>query len=126
MRYLLDTNIVIFAIIASNGALLERLSMCDQDDLVTSAIVYAEIAYGSKHGKPPPLEILDAFLQDIPILPFDEAAGVAYASLRFKRASYDRLIAAHAISQKLTLITQDAHHFADMPGLGVENWTLPL
>ena len=117
VKYLLDSNIIIAAIIASSSVLRDRLGMCDEDDIVTSAIVYAEVAHGSRHGKPPPLDLLGAFLQDIPVLPFDEAAGVAYASLPFLRASYDRLIAAHALSRGLTVVTQNVRHFADVPSL---------
>jgi tRNA(fMet)-specific endonuclease VapC len=43
--------------------------------------------------------------------------------LPFRRASYDRLIAAHALSLDLTLITNNEGDFADVPGLRVENWT---
>lgn len=123
MKYLLDTNIVIMAIDGTNHALRDRMAMCDEDDIVTSAIAYAEIAHGSLHGKPPPLDLLKKFLEDIPVLPFDQAAGDSYSSLPFLRASYDRLIAAHALSLGLTLVTQNVRHFADAPGLMVENWT---
>jgi tRNA(fMet)-specific endonuclease VapC len=126
VKYLLDSNIIIAAIAASSAALRERLAMCDEDDVVTSAIVYAEVAHGSRNNKPPSLDLLDEFLQDVPVLPFDEVAGSAYAALPFLRASYDRLIAAHALSRGLTVVTQNVRHFADVPGLKVENWTLPL
>jgi tRNA(fMet)-specific endonuclease VapC len=48
---------------------------------------------------------------------------LAYAQLPFKRASFDRLIAAHAVSQDLIVVTGNAKDFADVPGLKVENWT---
>ena len=48
----------------------------------------------------------------------------AYATLRFRRASYDRLIAAHALSLGLTVVTDNEADFADVPGLKVENWTV--
>lgn len=123
MKYLLNSNIIIAAILGSSETLRARLAACDEGDLVTSAIVYAEVAHGSSHGKPPPpLNVLDAALQDIAVLPFDAAAGLAYASLPFVRASYDRLIAAHALSLDLTLVSHNVRHFSDMPGLRVENW----
>ena len=123
MRYLLDSNIIIAAIDGMNIALRDRLAGCDDGDIVTSAIVYAEVAHGSQRGKPPPLELLNEFLQDIAVLPFDEAAAAAYASLPFLRASYDRLIAAHALANRLTVVTQNVRHFSDVPGLAVENWS---
>lgn len=125
MKFLLDSNIIIAALHGASASLRERLAGCDEGDLVTSAIAYAEVAHGSRHRKPPPLSILDAFLDDIPVLPFDEAAGRAYSGLLFIRASYDRLIAAHALSLGLTVITGNLGHFADLPGLRVENWITP-
>lgn len=125
MKFLLDSNVIIVAIDGTRPSLRERLAQCDEGDLVTSAIVYAEVAHGARHGKPPPLPILDAFLEDIAILPFDEAAARAYSDLSFVRASYDRLIAAHALSRGLIVITGNVAHFADLPDLRVENWMLP-
>ena len=123
MRYLLDSNIVIAAILASGESLRARMAACDEDDLATSAVAYAEVAHGSLRGKPPPIEILDRFLVDIPVLPFDRAAARAYAALPFIRGRYDRLIAAHALSLELTVVTNNMVHFAQVPGLAVENWT---
>lgn len=123
MKYLLDSNIIIAAIAASNPKLHDSLSLCDEGDLVTSSIAYAEVAHGVQHGKPPPLDILEGFLQDIPVLPFDRPAAVRYASLPFLRASYDRLIAAHALSLGLVVVTRNMRHFLDVPELRVENWT---
>jgi tRNA(fMet)-specific endonuclease VapC len=68
---------------------------------------------------------LRAFIEEVPVLDFDYKAALAYASLPFRRASYDRLIAAHALSHGLTVVTDNVAHFADIPGLRVENWTLP-
>ena len=123
MRFLLDSNIIILGIVAGDDRVRARMAMCDEGDLATSAIVYAEVAHGSQNGKPPPPEILDRFLQDVPVLPFDRPAAISYASLPFLRASYDRLVAAHALSLGLTVVTRNVRHFADVPGLQVENWT---
>lgn len=123
MKFLLDSNVIINAIMARGPRLRERMAACDEGDLVTSAIAYAEVAHGSAHGKPPPAEILDMFLGDIAVLAFDEAAGRAYATLPFIRARFDRLIAAHALALDLTLVTENERDFRDIPGLQVENWT---
>jgi len=74
------------------------------------------------NAKPPPFEQLRAFVEEVPVLDFDYKAALAYAALPFKRASFDRLIAAHALSHGLTVVTDNVKHFVDMPGLGVENW----
>lgn len=62
--------------------------------------------------------------EEIPVLPFDEQAAHKYAIIPFKRASYDRLIAAHALALGVTLVTDNEADFADVPGLSVENWTI--
>lgn len=124
MKYLLDSNIIIRMTMASGDGLRARVAECDDGDLVTSAIALAEVAYGSAQGKAPALDQLHAFLEEVPVLDFDLKAALAYASLPFRRASYDRLIAAHALSQELTVVTDNVTHFADVPGLKVENWTV--
>lgn len=125
MRYLLDANACIL-LLAGHERLVERASECDEDDIAISAIAFAEVAVGSWNGKKPPLLALMTLRARIPVLPFDEAAARVYAELPFKRGSFDRLIGAHALSCNLTLVTANERDFADIPGLSVENWTLPL
>jgi tRNA(fMet)-specific endonuclease VapC len=119
MKYLLDSNILIALALAGNEGVRARAAECDAGDLVTSAIVYAEVVHGSIGGKPPPFEHLQ-----IHVLPFDETAARFYASLPFDRGSYDRLIAAHALSLNLIVVTHNKKDFADVPGLKAENWTV--
>lgn len=123
MQFLLDANSVILAL-SGHPRLLHRLSQCDEGTLGVSAIVFAEVALGTARGKAPKSAVLDAFLEEVVLLPFDEAAARTYATLPFKRGSYDRLIAAHALSLDLTLVTNNEDDFADIPGLRTENWTL--
>lgn len=103
--------------------LRERAAQCDGDELVTSSIVLAEVAHGSNKGRPPALDHLRAILEEVPVLDFDYKAALVYASLPFKRGSYDRLIAAHALSHDLIIVTDNERDFADIPDLEVENWT---
>lgn len=92
--------------------------------MVTSAVAVAEVLYGTVNEKPPSQLQLEAFLSEVMVLDFDFAAARAYGQLPFRRASYDRLIAAHALSRGLTVVTDNTKHFADVPGLEVENWTV--
>lgn len=124
MKYLLDSNIIVYLTMNSNEGVVRRAAECDEGDLVTSAIAYAEVAHGSLNEQPPAIEQLQAFVQEVPVLDFDYKAALAYASLPFKRGSFDRLIAAHALSHDLTVVTHNEKHFADVPGLKVENWTV--
>lgn len=122
MKYLLDSNTIIALVMNNNEGVVRRAAECDEGDMVTSAIAYAEVAYGSVRERPPAFDQLQAFVDEVPILNFDYKAAIAYASLPFRRASYDRLIAAHALSHGLTVVTQNEAHYADIPDLGVENW----
>jgi tRNA(fMet)-specific endonuclease VapC len=124
MKYLLDSNILIALGLDANEAVVARAAACDADEMVTSAIAFAEVVHGSERGKSPPLDRLAIMAEEIPVLPFDEAAARAYAMIAFERASYDRLIAAHALAVGLIIVTDNEKHFADVPGLVVENWTV--
>ena len=59
--------------------------------------------------------------------PFDDAAARFYANvirvMGVERTSFDRLIAAHALSLDVALVTNNLRHFLKVPGLRVENWT---
>lgn len=122
MKYLFDSNIIIMTVMAMNPALQRRLADCDEGDIVTSAVAYAEVIHGAIRGKPPSFEKLQAFVEEAPVLAFDIKAAQVYATLSFKRASFDRLIAAHALSHGLTLVTDNEADFDDIPDLTVENW----
>lgn len=123
-RYLIDSDLAIYSMGGEAGSPLNRrLAECYPGDVAISAISFAEVALGTWNGKPPRQDILDAFVRVIPIVAFDAAAAREYATLPFKRARFDRLLAAHALSIGATVVTNNAADFADVPGLTVENWT---
>lgn len=125
IRYLIDANSAVYAMDVGHEVLTARMARCYPGEIAISVISYAEIAYGTHVGKPPPPAVLEAFIAVVPLLPFDEAAAREYARLPFKRARFDRLLAAHALSIGATVITNNEVDFTDVPGLLVENWTLP-
>lgn len=122
MKYLLDSNIIIALVMNFDAGVVHRAAECFEGDMVTSAIAFAEVAHGAARGKPPAFDQLGAFVKEVPVLSFDYKAALVYTTLPFRRASYDRLIAAHALSHGLILVTHNAKHFADVPGLVVEDW----
>lgn len=124
MKYMMDANSIIHLIADAYPPLTARVADTEAGAIVVSSIAFAEVIWGSANGKPPILSLLDAFALQIPVLPFDEAAARAYGDIPFKRGSFDRLIAAHALSLDLTVISRNTKDFADVPGLRVENWTL--
>ena len=124
IRYLIDADSAIFAMKDFASPVNSRIGDCSPGEIGISAISYSEIALGVTLQKPPPPEVLEAFFQAIPILDYGEAAAREYAKLPFKRARFDRLLAAHALSIGATVVTNNEADFADVPGLTVENWTV--
>ena len=124
IKYLIDANSAVYAMDIGHETLTDRIAQLEPGDMAISVISYAEVAYGTYVGKPPAPEILEAFIVAIPMLPFDESAAREYAKLPFKRARFDRLLAAHALSIGATVVTNNEADFADVPGLKVENWTV--
>lgn len=119
-----DTNAVIVALEGDDSVFRARMADVEEGDIAISSVVLAEVALGTERGKPPLADVLDIFLEEVPVLAFDEKAARTYATIPFKRAGYDRLIAAHALSLGLTVITGNVKDYADVPGLKVENWTV--
>jgi tRNA(fMet)-specific endonuclease VapC len=120
--FLLDTNICIYLLEGKSRVAADRISDCPVGQVVTSAIVYAEVMIGAVR-----LDRVNealAFFDQISVVSFDNLAGDVYSQLPFKRSSYDRLIAANALALGLILVTNNEADFADVPGLKTENWTI--
>jgi tRNA(fMet)-specific endonuclease VapC len=120
----LDTDICVYLFADAYPKLSERVAAQDAGVLAVSTVTFAELALGSNIGKPPPMEVLERFVSEVRLLDFDGAAARAYARLPFKRANFNRLLAAHALSIGAVVITNNEDDFADVPGLKVENWTI--
>jgi tRNA(fMet)-specific endonuclease VapC len=122
-QFLIDSNIAIYILEDAQGAPAWRVQSMPVGSIVTSAIVYAEVMRGIPLEEEQARHSADALFRIIRPLPFDIEAAGAYCRLPFKRASFDRLIAAHALSLGLTLVTNNQPDFSYVPGLKVENWT---
>lgn len=123
MRYCLDTNCCILLIARASQPLIDRIEQLEVGDIVLSAIVAAELVRGLNSADIEGAKAIDAFLRAFPVVPFDESAARAFPDVPFRRAKFDRLIAAHALALDLTLVTANLRDFADVPGLKVEDWT---
>ena len=129
---LLDTNICIHVINAKPPAVLERFRQYRMGEIGLCSVVAAELAYGvAKSGSARNRQALEMFLAPLIILPFDDAAVWAYGNLRAELerkgtpiGALDTMIAAHALSQQSTLVTNTTREFARVPGLALENWVL--
>jgi tRNA(fMet)-specific endonuclease VapC len=94
-----------------------------------SAITFAELEYGVTVSASRARERrnLAALIEDIPVQPFDSAAASAYGPIREatrerKKDQFDTLIAAHAVSLDVVLVTNNERDFAAYPGVKIENW----
>ena len=133
MRYLLDTNIVIFVLKDQVGKAAIRLSQESPSEVAVCAVVEAELYHGAtKSGVPDRRSrALDGFLAPFPSLPFDSACVPHYARLReaLERPGQviggnDMLIAAIALTHDLTVVTHNSGEFNRVPGLQVEDWSV--
>ncbi len=128
--YLLDTDAFLDFTLARSDALKERVRRNYREGLGISSITLAELQVGAQSPAADPLdeERLDRFFDTVRLHDFDRAAATAYGRLArqtgIRRTRFDRLIAAHALALELVLITGTLRHFADVPGLRIENWTL--
>jgi tRNA(fMet)-specific endonuclease VapC len=128
-RYMLDTNMCIYLIKSQPEEVAQRFAQCYVGDVVMSAITYAELEYGVAAAARPNRERknLASLVEDIPVVPFDDAAAAAYGPIRLatrdsKRDQLDKLIAAHAVALGVTLVTNNLRDFAKYPGVVAENW----
>lgn len=121
-QFLIDTNICIYVLDGRGEGIRRRIESHKRGELVTSAIVRAEVMLGAKAWDQ--VCRAEALFAQIEALPFDMRAADAYAAIPFYRGNLDRFIGAHAIALGLTLVTNNESDFDDMPGLKVENWTV--
>jgi tRNA(fMet)-specific endonuclease VapC len=124
VRYLIDTNCCICLFAGTYPALTQRIGDTAAGDIGLSTIVLAEFAIGRSIAGVRPDPQLDLLVRQMPVQPFDQKAAETYARLPFRRGRFDRLIAAHAVSMGLSLITNNERDFVDIPELRVENWML--
>jgi len=131
MRYVLDTNVCIYIAKRKPAPVLARLERLRPGDVGMSVVTYLELVYGA--SKSEQVEANLARLEElrvlIPALPLGVEVAAHYgrvrAELEAKGASigpYDLLIAAHALSLRLTLVTNNVREFARVRGLRLENW----
>ena len=132
MRYMLDTNMCIYIIKNHPPQVLHRMEALMQGSVVMSVVTYAELRAGlemqSAHREQDE-RVLALLTSRIPMLPFTQADAKSFGVLRAavrdrRRDTMDRLIASHAVSAGVILVTNNEADFRDYPGLKIENWTL--
>ena len=129
-RYLLDTNILSDLVRNPSGRIADRIAEIGDRQICTSVIVAAELRYGAaKKGSRQLTRQVAIVLGSLDILGLEAPADVTYGELRARLEQagnligpYDLLIAAHALSLGLTLVSDNEREFSRVHGLRVENW----
>ena len=131
MKYMLDTNICIYLIRRKPPRVIHRMQSLRISDICLSSITLSELEYGVEKSQRPEQNrwALMEFLAPIDILPFDDGAARSYGALRnrLERAgktigAMDMLIASHALSLGIVLVTNNVREFHRVENLSVENW----
>lgn len=130
MRYMLDTDICIYAINERPPRALRALRDHPAAGLGVSTITASELRYGvARTGSTRNAEALGRFLSSLEVADFDAAASEVAGQLRAWLAErgtpigpYDALNAAHAQSLGVTLATNNSRECGRVPGLKLANW----
>ncbi|MDE6518629.1 MAG: type II toxin-antitoxin system VapC family toxin [Acetatifactor sp.] len=132
MKYMLDTNICIYAIKQKPETVIKNFLSRDPEEICVSVVTYAELMHGVE--KSMAIEknriALSLFLSPITVLDFHASAAEEYGKIRAELeregrpiGPMDMLIAGHAKSEGLVLVTNNTKEFRRVEGLIVEDWT---
>jgi tRNA(fMet)-specific endonuclease VapC len=131
VKYMLDTNICIYILNKRPMGVLQKLIELGDAKVYLSSVVVAELYYGAAKSQTPEKNRirLQEFLLDFLLLPLGVKAGILAGKIRADLEQqgtpigiYDCLIAAHALEQEATLVTNNTKEFLRVKGLELENW----
>jgi len=129
-RYLLDTSAASYAITKKSLVFDRQLTRVPMVELAVSTVTEGELRYGLSRRPSAPLQTtIETFLLALTVFPWDSSAAHRYGELRVALerqgqllGSLDMMIAAHALSLGLILVSGDAA-FKRIKHLKVEDWT---
>ena len=130
-RYMLDTDISSHIIKKRDAVIAARLAKIPLNDICISVVTKAELLYGVAKSSNKRVNRLavNEFLAFVRVLPWDDEAAEHYAEIRAALevagvaiGNLDTMIAAHARSCRLAVVTNNERHFRKVPGLRVDNW----
>lgn len=130
LKYLLDTNIVIYVIKRRPLEILQPFN-ANATRMAISAITLAELIHGAEKSRQPSanLAVVEDFCSRLDVLPYTSKAAYHYGQIRAALESAgqtigvnDLHIAAHARSEGLVVVTNNMREFTRVPALQVENW----
>ena len=130
LRYMLDTNILIYTVKNKPEAVRQQFE-AHEGEICTSSVTAMEMLYAAHKSQSVRrnLDVIDALLSRLTVLDFDLAAAEHAGAIRASLASdgrpigpYDTMIAGHARSLGLVLVTNNVAEFRRVSGLRLENW----
>ena len=130
LKYMLDTNIVIYTIKNKPAKVREAFKKYD-GQMCMSAVTWGELIYGAERSSKPEqnLQVIESMAARLEIMPFSDSAATHFGQLRAELyqngnpiGPYDMMIAGHARSLGLTLVTNNMKEFTRVPGLRLVNW----
>lgn len=130
LKYLLDTNIVIYVLKKRPIEILDVFNK-NASRMAISTITLSELFYGAEKSKyvTKNLEVVEDFVSHLEVLPYDAKASQHYGQIKSKLTKKGEIIgendihiAAHAISSGLILVTNNLKEFKRIPNLALENW----
>lgn len=131
MRYMLDTNICIYAIKHKPEQVFLKLQEHDPSEVCISSVTYAELMHGVEKSQAIEKNriALALLLANIEVLDFDSSAAENYGKIRAYLEKcgnpigpLDMMIAGHAKSLDYTIVTNNMKEFNRIKGLKLENW----
>ena len=131
MRHLLDTNACVDYLTGRYPRVVARIQRSSPDDLCLSSVVVAELRYGADHSarRRTNHARIDVLIGEVECLAFDLPAAAAYGRVSALLEAggtpigpNDMLIAAHALSRGLIVVTDNLAEFGRVRGLKVESW----
>jgi len=130
LQYMLDTDISIYVI--KNRPQTARIKFQQhQGQLCISSVTVMELFYGVEKStqRERNLRDIEGFIQRLEVLDYDEKAAAHTASIRAELeklgtpiGAYDQMIAGHARSCGMVVVTNNVHEFQRIAGLRLENW----
>lgn len=133
LKYMLDTNICIFTI-KNKPQVVREAFTAKHGQLCISSITAMELIYGAEKSASVEknLRVVEGFMSQIEVLSYDLNASNHTGQIRDSLAKagtpigpYDQMIAGHARSLGLVVVTNNIKEFARVDGLRIEDWTLP-
>lgn len=127
---MLDTDTCIYTI-KRKPAHIKRLFNANIGRLCISSVTWGELIYGAEKSNDPAANLgqLEGFAARLDIFPFGDNEAKQFGQIRSELETkgnligpYDMMIAGHARSQGLVLVTNNLREFKKVDGLRVENW----